>query len=105
MIPVLMQDQCRSLTFRIRLERNLCIDDFQEEVVIVFSEDLGLRLRSGLPEQMAALSRDGDDEARRQFVASYVVLENRGIDNDFFSFFRRGGLAGDSFRWLVGAIL
>jgi hypothetical protein len=45
-------------------ERDLRVDDFEEEVVIVFGEDLELRLCSRLREQMTAIARDGDDERR-----------------------------------------
>src|SRR3954447_25400026 len=84
-----MQDDARSSPVRVNDERELRVDDFQEEVALVLSEDLDSRLTRGLRVEMVAFARDAQDEIRSELVAADVFLEDGGVQLHFLALFRR----------------
>src|SRR4051812_674026 len=100
-----MQDDARSSPVRIDDERELRVDDFQEEVALVLGEDLESRLTRGLRVEMVAVARDAQDEIRRELVASGVSVKDLRIDGNLLVLFHRRRLAFDSLRRMIGAVL
>src|ERR1700733_14615149 len=72
----LMQDQLGYVTGAVTHEGDFGIDTFYKILAIGFCENFNLGLAGRLREEMIAFASDGQDEIRREFVASDVVVEN-----------------------------
>ena len=87
-LTALMKNQASGVARAVCDESYLCVDYFQEEVLLALGENLDFRLVRGLLKQVIAFSGDRDGEIRGQLIGTYVAIEQLWIDSDLLMFLR-----------------
>lgn len=80
MVPTLVQHQARRFLLAVGFKGDLRINYLQEEVVVALWKHFHLLLSGRLCKQVISLASYGQNEIGREFIGSYVIVQNPGVD-------------------------